>query len=134
MAARHLDVAAVLDLGARRRPGGRRLTLQLASEHVTLREVITRAVEIEVRRHEAREEAALGELLIALFGDDSTTVAAWGPPSSLVAETERALQGFRDGSYRVLLDGRPVTALEERLVIGLRSEVSFVRVLPLVSG
>jgi len=132
---RHLDVSAVLDLSPRRRRSGpRALTLTLASQHLTLREVITRAVEVEVRRAEARAEAAMGVLLVAMLGRGAAQGVAGSLRSDLAAETERALEGFRDGAYRVLLDGRPVTALDEPLSLGIRSRVTFLRVVPLVSG
>ena len=135
MGARHLDVSAVLDLSPRRpRPGPRALTLKLASEHLTLRDVISRAVEVEVGRAEARAEAAFGAVLVALLGGGGARAAGRSPRFDLEAETERALEGFRDGSYRVLLDGRSVTGLDEPLSLGLRSRVTFVRVVPLVSG
>ena len=134
LAVRHLDVSAVLDLSPRRRrPRPRALSLRLASEHVTLREVIARAVEIEVREAGRRSEAEIGELLLALLG--RAGIAQWSPrgPDPAV-ETERALEGFRNGSYRVMLDGHPVTGLDDPLTLGLRSRVAFLRVVPLVSG
>jgi hypothetical protein len=133
--ARHLDVAAVLDLSSRHpRPGPRALTLRIASQHMTLREIITRAVEVELRKAEARTEAALGAVLVAILGGGGARGVAASTGLELAAETERALEGFRDGSYRVLLDDRPVTDLDERLCLGLRSRVTFVRVVPLASG
>lgn len=54
--------------------------------------------------------------------------------TDVAAESDRALEGFREGRYRVLLDGQPVTSLDEPLSLGLRSRVTFVRVVPLVSG
>lgn len=135
MSLRHLDVAAVLDLSPRRRRSpARRLRLELASDHLTLRELITRTVEVEVRRKEARSANALGQLLVALLGDRGAAIVGSPFPSDLVRETERALEGFQQGSYRVLVDGRPVSDLDERLSVGLRSRVTFVRVVPLVSG
>ena len=131
---RHLDVSAVLDVSAHRRPGPRALTLRLAAEHLTLRDVITRAVEVEVRRAEARAEAALGEVLVAMLGAGATRTGGGSLRSNLTKETERALEGFLNGSYRVLLDGRPVTDLDEPLSLGLRSRVAFLRVVKLVSG
>jgi len=52
----------------------------------------------------------------------------------VATKTDRALEGFRDGSYRALLDGRPITDLDEPLSLGLRSRVTFLRIVPLVSG
>jgi predicted RNA-binding Zn ribbon-like protein len=132
---RQLEIAAVLDLSPRqRRPAARPLRLELASDHLTLREVITRAVEVEVRGKEAREAAALGEILVVLFGHGAGAIEEWRSPSDLAGETEQALQAFAEGRYRVFMDGRPVTDLDERLAVGLRSQVTFVRVVPLVSG
>lgn len=133
MAARHLDVAAVLDLSPRRpRRTTRPLTLKLASEHVTLREVIARAVQVEMGRADSRVEAALAELL-AVLGAGSAPIRL-SQRRDITAEIGRALAAFQDGRYRVLLDGRPVRALDERLSLGLRSSVTFLRVVPLVSG
>lgn len=132
---RHLDVSAVLDVSSRRRrPGPRALTLKLASEHLTLRDIIARAVEVELQRAEARAEVALDALLVALLGDGAAHTVGWSPRHDLAAEIERALEGFRDGSYRVLFDGRPVTNLDEPLSLGLRSRLTFLRVVPLVGG
>jgi hypothetical protein len=134
VAVRHLDVAAVLDLSPRRNRTGRRaLTLKLASEHVTLRDVIARAVEVEKARADARAEAEIGALLVILLGRLGLA-ALPSPRSDPAVDLERAFEGFRSGSYRVLLDGRPVTGLEETLSLGLRSKVTFLRVVPLVSG
>ena len=86
-----------------------------------------------MRRANARADTAPGALL-AMLGGGAAHAAAGSPGRDLAAETERALKGFRDGVYRVLLDGRAVTGLDESLSLGLRSRVTFVRVVPLVSG
>ncbi len=101
---------------------------------MTLRDVIARAVEVEVRQAEARAEAKLGALLVAMLGGGGTRTVAGSLRSDLAPETERAIEGFLDGSYRVLFDGRPVTGLDEPLSLGLRSRVTFLRAVPLVSG
>lgn len=135
VAVRQLDVAAVLELSSgRRRQSPRGTKLQLASDHVTLREVIGSAVEVEMRRAEVRAQVALGELLFALLGGSAGSTGASLPMPDVKAETERALTGFREGSYRVIFDGQPVTDLDEKLSVGLRSRVTFMRIVPLVSG
>ncbi len=131
MGHRQLDVSAVLDLAPRRgRPRPRPLSLKLAAERVTLREVITRAVEVELRR----AESTRGALLVAVLGAQGAEILATGQRHDQTAEVERALAAFRSGSYRVLLDGLPILALDETLSLGLRSRLLFLRVLPLVSG
>lgn len=105
----------------------------MAADRITLRELIERAVQTDVRAAASRERAALIRMLVALSGD------SWPAPgiraeADLAAKQHHALQAFSEGQYRVFVDGRPVTDLDEVLSVGLRSQVLFVRLPPLASG
>ena len=49
-------------------------------------------------------------------------------------QLERALEGFERNAFLVLVDDRQAETLEEPIVIGAGTQVSFVKLTPLVGG
>jgi hypothetical protein len=47
---------------------------------------------------------------------------------------ERAKRAFRSGVYRIIVDGRQVSRLDEKLTLAQSSRVTFLRLTPLVGG
>lgn len=134
MAVRHLEVSTVLDLGAGRPHRGVRL--QLAADHLTLREIIARTVAAELAERKSRRRSEIAGFLIALTGAGEGADAVLerlGEPQ-LEAEVARAVEAFGAGRYSVVIDGEAVADLDTPVALTLRSRVIFVRRVGLRSG
>ncbi|MDQ1008844.1 hypothetical protein QFZ82_003329 [Streptomyces sp. V4I23] len=85
---------------------GDALGLQVAEERLALRELI---------RRRAAEEAGAG-------GEDRERAG------------ERAVEAFGRGGFLVLVGDRQITELDETVDLGAATEVTFLRLVPLVGG
>lgn len=112
------------------------LDLEFASGTITLRELIASRVEEEVRRHNAQT----GEVFHGLVQPSDSERLLNGyrlrerraiVPAVQIAN---ALEAFERNGFFVLVDDRQVESLDEPIEIGLRTQVSFVKLLPLVGG
>jgi len=93
------------------------LSLEFLSERVTVRELIRERV-----HHEVKELNRLEHRL----KDDR--------PIDWEAQFERALDGFANNGFFILIDDKQVDSLDQEFVIGPATNVSFVRLVPLVGG
>ena len=55
-------------------------------------------------------------------------------PKTLESITEVALEGFRRNAFFLIVDGRQVTGLDEAIPFRSTSQVTFLRLVPLVGG
>jgi hypothetical protein len=104
-------------------------------EGLTLRELITRVVQGEVRAFEQRSQAR--RLLRVLSESELKAAAARGkvdsgghepgPPVDEAAAVGAALQGFEDGLYLVILDGTEQRELDRQVFPRPDSTMVFVR-------
>jgi hypothetical protein len=115
-------------------PGEGRSTpyrLQLASERITVRQLIERRVRAEVDAH---NRAPAGVFPTAneraLNGERPREPRPLDPE----AQCTVALSAFRAGRFFVLVDDHQVEDLDEEIVIGSDTEVGFFKLLPLVGG
>ena len=116
------------------------LRLDLLSSTITARELIRRRVYEEVQEYHAAPPSAVFRGLVT---PTDTEVALNGPkPAHPVAKRridwetqyERALQAFARNGFFVLVGDRQVEDLDEELELKVDTEVSFVKLVPLVGG
>lgn len=110
-------------------------TLDFLDEHVTVRELITRRVQEEVREYNRAAERGVFVGLVqptdaeaALNGVRTRREVSWK------RQRDAALAAFLANGFFVLVGDRQVESLDERIHIGLGTEVSFVKLVPLVGG
>ena len=115
----------------------RETTLVLASETITVRELIERRVRQEVDAFNSREA---GEVFHGLVQPTDTEASLNGyrlrKPRLLDAEAQcaKALEAFEKNGFFMLADDRQVESLDEEIVVGPDVRVSFVKLVPLVGG
>lgn len=115
----------------------RETTLMLASETITVRELIERRVRDEVR---AFNERKAGEVFRGLVQPTDTEASLNGyrlrKPRQLDADAQyaKALEAFEKNGFFMLADDRQVESLDEKIVVGPDVRVSFVKLVPLVGG
>lgn len=110
--------------------------LDFASGTITLRGLIASRVEEEARRYQAQA----GEIYHGLVQSTDSERLINGycllKRREIVAETQvqKALQSFERNGFFVLVNDRQIESLDEEIEIGLRTQVSFVKLVPLVGG
>lgn len=123
-----------------RAPGATRpalsFTLALPSATLSAAELIRQRVEAEVAAYNARG----GEVFTGLVQPEGAERLLNGfrmKQRRLVdaeAQVRRALQAFEQNGFILLVDERQVEALDETLELTAASQVTFLRLLPLVGG
>ena len=112
------------------------LELEFARGRITVRELIASRVEEEVRRFHAQE----GELFRGLVQPNESKRILNGyrlqqrRVISPQLQTQRAYEAFARNGFFVLVDERQVENLDDEIEIGLDTQVSFVKLVPLVGG
>ena len=102
----------------------------------TTRELIRSRVQQEVERH----NLTLPEVFRGLVQPEESEQILNGfrmrvnRPLDWQAQFERACSSFNRNGFLVLVDGRQVTELDERIELRAGSEVQFVKLVPLVGG
>ena len=115
----------------------RESSLTLASERVTVREIIERRVREEVAAFNAQRKQTTFHGLVQ---PTNTEVALNGyrlpehRPLDADAQCALALEAFESNGFFMLADDRQVERLDEEFVITDDTTVSFVKLVPLVGG
>lgn len=116
------------------------LRLDLLSSTITLRELIRRRVYEEVQEYHAAPPSAPFRGLVTPTATE-TALNGRKPISHPIkrhvdweAQYERALQAFARNGFFVLVGERQVEDLDEALELKVDTEVSFVKLVPLVGG
>ncbi len=143
-------VAAMVDIEVRSRVPGTSgdglpaVLVRLADDRSTVRELIRRAVEEQVR--ELRADAAHCRRVLDrqyLSDDDLRAQAATGairmpsqPPAdpNVTTEVARAHRAFARGTFVIFVGGRQVVDLDEEVALRLGEPVVFLRLVALVGG
>ncbi len=120
--------------------------LHLASERLTVRELIERRVADEVEqlnqnRSKTRREHDRARAFLVRIDRDTTEkrLNASKPPRHQTtlnesAEIETAIKGFTSNAFVLLFDDHQVADLDCELTVTPTSEVVFLRMVPLVGG
>jgi hypothetical protein len=104
--------------------------LEIFEERITLREVIRRRIFQEVAEHNAKRPEAFRGLV-------QPDAARRSQGTGLVDAEEqfdRAVKAFGRNGFLVLVDDRQVEDLDAELDLGTRTEISFLKLIPLVGG
>ena len=110
--------------------------LILVRERVTVRELIERRVRQEVEQF----NDARGGIFSGLVQPSDTEAELNGyrlrNPRLLDADAQcaQALEGFESNGFFMLVDDRQVESLDEEIVIGPNTSVSFIKLVQLVGG
>jgi hypothetical protein len=111
-------------------------TLDFPGETITVRELITRRVQEEVREWNRSRTGAWAGLVRpadAVATPGGIRIAA-DRELDWQAQAEAALTAFESNGFFVLVGDRQVESLDERIRLELETAVSFVRLVPLVGG
>ena len=110
--------------------------LRLASEKVTVRELIRRRIEAEVADYNAQSKLPFRGLVQPT--DTEHTLNGYRFEKARAVDSEAqvhaALEAFERNGFFVLLDDRQLESLDEEVVLGEQNEVSFLKLVPLVGG
>lgn len=108
----------------------------LLSEHtLTARGLIVEHVRAELDRAAMQRSSSLALHYLLddnLYNDSLSTAPA--NTLDIEQETDRALTGLCERRYMLVVDGMTIESLDTSLTISERSQVQFVRLLPLIGG
>lgn len=112
------------------------LSLEFLTERVTVRELIRSRVYQEVTEHNARQTLD-GQLLVE---PDPTERALNGAPNAprrrvnWERQFELALRAFQGNGFLLFVGGKQLLDLDEEIKVRHDTEITFMRLLPLVGG
>ncbi len=112
------------------------LSLDVLSERISVRELIRSRVYQEVQDHNRRQPPRFAGL-IEPEGDERTLNGEKPTRPRQIdwnRQFERVLQAFRKNQILILLGDRQLTDLDEEIVIGPKTEISFLRLTLLTGG
>ena len=112
------------------------MSLDFLNEETTVREIIERRVYEEVHDHNHARPSPLQRLVSPAGAEAALNAprAREHRPIDWMAQRDRAIEGFQRNAFFVLVGDRQVTGLDERIRLSLTTEVTFVRLVPLVGG
>ena len=110
--------------------------LELMTERISVRELIRRRVYEEVQEHNLRAPEFFRGLVQPADAERVLNGYRLRQPRKIDWEQQfqRAVEAFERNEFFVLVDDRQVESLDEEIVLRPETEVSFLRLLPLVGG
>ncbi|MGD8644491.1 MAG: hypothetical protein PVI15_09395 [Chromatiales bacterium] len=110
--------------------------LQLVSERISVRDLIRRRIEHEVDVYNREEPGYFKGLVQPTDAEATLNGYKLSKRRRLDAEQQyaQALRAFESNGFFMLVDDRQVEGLDEEITIGEHTEVSFVKLVPLVGG
>ncbi|MFD1467007.1 hypothetical protein ACFQ48_02125 [Hymenobacter caeli] len=113
-----------------------RLSLEIAQEMLTVRELIARRVHDEVAAYNARQTGTFHGLVQPTESERVLNGFRLRPAKAIDAEKQvyRALEAFQQNGFFVLVNDRQVESLDEEIWLGAGATASFVKLTPLVGG
>lgn len=111
-------------------------SLDFLTEEITVRELIERRVYEEVRLYNASRPGYFKGLVQPVDAEATLNGYKLRERREIDWEVQRdrALRAFRDNGFFVLVDDRQAESLDERIRLELATEVTFVKLVPLVGG
>lgn len=112
------------------------ITLEFLTDHITVRELIRERVYQEVKDYNANQ----GEVFKGLIQPSDAEIAINGfkirKPRHIdwQPQFQTACDAFTANQVLILIDDHQAQSLEEQIVITPRTEVSFLKLVPLVGG
>ncbi len=131
-------MATALTIHDRAVPGGpvRSFKLHIASERITVRELIERRVTQEVEEYNRSQPEYFQGLVQPTDAERVLNGYRLRKKRQLDAAEQRAraIEAFGHLGFFVLVDDRQVDTLDDEITVTPRTEVSFVKLVPLVGG
>ncbi len=122
-------------------PSGERLheqtlELRLVREKMTVRELITRRVRAEVRRHNAAPGLVYRGLVQPTEAERVLNGFRFSKPRAIDEEAQvaQAVEAFGRNGFLLFVGDEQVEDLDAEVVLGEEIEVGFVRLVPLIGG
>lgn len=119
-------------------PGGetRQWTLELLSERLTVAELIRSRIYQEVKDHNVRQNATYHGLVQPKGTEPTGRGFRLKKPRQIdwKEQYELALEAFRKNQILVLIDDHQAESLDEEVQLRPGSEVTFLKLVPLVGG
>lgn len=110
-------------------------SLDFLTERVTVRELIRSRVYQAVSEHNAAARQRFLEWVEAGEASGRRNPAAHEPASiDWEAQFTRALEAFEKGRYLIFVDSQPARELDTELELAAGTEVTFLRMTPLIGG
>ncbi len=112
------------------------LVLTLLTETITVRELIRSRVYQEVKDYNTRRPETFNTLVQPTEAEKTLNGYRFRQPRAINWETqfEKALAAFQSQGFIVLVDDRQVEELDEVIEIKPGTQVSFLKLIPLVGG
>jgi hypothetical protein len=112
------------------------MTLDFLNEEITVRELIERRVYEEVHDYNHARPSPLHRLVAPAEAEATLNPPrARAPrPVDWTVQRDLAIEAFQRNGFFILVGDRQVTDLDERIHLGLTTEATFVRLVPLVGG
>ena len=121
--------------------GGERgdpIVLEFLTEHVTVRELIRERVYQEVQDHNLRSAQAPRFNGLVQPTDAEQTLNGYKLKTARKidwqAQYDKAIEAFNSGGFLVLVNDRQAESLEEQVTIAPGTDVTFLKLVPLVGG
>lgn len=120
-------------------PAGDRISafsLECLTEEMTVREILRARIYQEVQDYNQRKPELFRGLVMPTEAERTLNGAkplVWRK-IDWEKQFEKALEGFETNAFFVLVDDRQADSLDERFQVTVHTEVSFVKLVPLVGG
>jgi hypothetical protein len=112
------------------------MILEFERTTVTLKEIISSRVELEVRKYNEKKTEYFNGLVQP--SDAEVTLNGYKTRNRKKIDTEMqlyiALESFQKNGYFVLVDNHQVEKLDEEVQIAPQTQVSFIKLTPLIGG
>jgi len=112
------------------------LTLHVSAERITVRDLIRQRVRHEVEEYNRRKPNTFRGLVQPTDSERTLNGYRLEQPRTIDADTQcaKAIGAFAGNQIILLVDDRQVESLDEEIVLGPETRVSFLRLTPLVGG
>jgi hypothetical protein len=112
------------------------LVIDLLTERITVRELIRSRVYQEVQDYNRRKPERFKGLVQPTDAEETVNGFKLKKPRQIdwKAQFEKALEAFEANRVLILVDERQVESLDEEIVVGPKTSVSFLRLTMLVGG
>ena len=112
------------------------LTLHVSGERITVRDLIRQRVWHEVEEYNRRKPDTFRGLVQPTDSERTLNGYRLKQPRAIDATTQfaRAIEAFQRNQIVMLVDDRQVESLDEEITLGPKTQVSFLRLTPLVGG
>jgi hypothetical protein len=112
------------------------IILQFEKSRVTLKDIISSRVEMEVQKYNEKSTEYFNGLVQPTEAEETLNGYRMRKRKTIDAETQTyiALKAFKSNGYFVFVDDRQIESLDEEVEIAPHTKVCFVKMVPLVGG